>query len=511
MKNTSRNFGFFQTIRNLVANGLFFLFDVIISMWYTPFLIGLLGRELYGLIPLAMSVKNYFSILTFSEKTSSDRFITVELEKGNKETANRIFNTNHVITLVIIAIAFPLIIMMVAFVPNLFVIPEGMEWAGQLLFLAILGTYLLETYKINFEIAAFARNRFDLRNIISFGARIIQVGIVLSLFYLDNPNIIWVGVGAAGASLFNLMGDFYLWRRLLPEISIHLRDFRKQHLKSLFGAGTWTLLYQIGFTLFLNVDMLIANRMLSLTMAGMYGALLSIPKNLRILSLAIGGIWGPSLMSRFSHSDNRGMEKLMDISIKLSGFVLALIVGLVCGMGGPFLEWWLGADFAALSGLLVLMSFPLAVNLIVQPFFNVLVTINKMKVPAISTIILGVLNLVLALVLVPYLELKGIVMAGVITMTLNYSVIIPIYVAKVTNLPWWHYSSRLAMILAATALVGSGTYLISLVVELSSFTRLVIVGGSISGIYLLLVYFLGLNSGERELVRGLLNRKSNTQ
>ncbi|MCP4140510.1 MAG: lipopolysaccharide biosynthesis protein [Chloroflexi bacterium] len=489
-----------------MTNSAFFLIEALISFWYTPFLLRKLGSDLFGFIPLANSITNYFSIVLYSLDISLGRNITIELEKGNTCHANQIFNTNRVITLFLIFAAVPIGIVLVIFIPALFTVPIGRERDVQLLFISIIIAFLLGTYGMNYSLATFAKNRFDLKNLVALGARIIQVLIIVGLFRLSNPNLIYVGVGALCAALFNLLGDYYLWRILLPTLKVRWKDFSKKSIKILFDTGIWSFVYQAGFILFLNVDILIANRTLDLSMVGIYGALLVIPKNLRNMSVAIGGVWRPLILSKYSQSDSKSISEIMNTSIKLTGLVLGLIIGLVCGLAEPFLRIWLGPSIQNMSGILVMMVLPLTTNLLAGSFSNIHVSYNKLKFPALMTVGLALLNLFLAIYLAPHYGLIGIIIAGIITLTLNYSFFAPIYAAKIMNLSWWHYMPRLGMILITTLSVFIVSYLLSETIYLSSYSHLIISSGIISIGYFFLIYFLVLSSTEKKMVRRFLDK-----
>ncbi len=498
----------FQTVRNIFSNALFYLVETLISLWYTPFLLRRLGSELFSFIPLANSVTNYFSIIMYSLNISTGRYITIDLEKGDTRRANQIFNTNLVVTLLLISAVIPVGAVLIIFVPTIFTIPSGREQDVQILFIGVITAFLLSTYRINYSLATFAKNRFDLRNLVAFGGRITQVLIILALFNIKEPKLIYVGLGAAGAALFNLVGDYYLWQLLLPALKVNWREFRKNNFKLLFSTGVWTFLSQAGFILFLNVDMLVANKMLDLKQAGMYGALLVIPKNLRIMSVAIGGVWGPSILSKYSQLDFHGIDGIVRTSIKVTGLTLALVIGLLCGLASPFLSIWLGEDFQSMAWVLILMIFPLSTNLIASPFFNIHVSFNKLKIPALVELGLGLSNLFLAIYLTPQYKIMGLVLAGVFTLTLYFSVFSPIYAAKIMGLPWIHYLKQLAVITLSTLGVALVAYSLNKTIPLTSYLHLIIAGGIISLTYLVLVYFLGLTKIEKDLLKSLFHISS---
>jgi membrane protein EpsK len=107
----------------------------------------------------------------------------------------------------------------------------------------------------------------------------------------------------------------------------------------------------------------------------------------------------------------------------------------------------------------------------------------------------------LTILLAPRYGVIGIVLAGVLTLTLNYSIFIPIYTARIMHLPWWRYIQRLGIVSLAALGVTVISYLLNDVILLTSYFRLIMAGGMVSLIYLILVYFLGLTNTEKILLK----------
>jgi len=501
MDESNRDFGLSRTANNIISNIILFAADILVSLWYTPYLVRKVGSELFGFVPLANSLTGFLGIITYSLNISTGRYITIELEKGQEEGANQVFNSTLVGTMLLVSATLPIGGALILLAPHLFSIPPGAEREVQYLFIGVIAAFYLSMLRINFSVATFARNRFDLRNIVTFVARLGQIALIVFLFNWDRPTIVYVGLGALLAAALGFIGDYALWKRLLPALKIKLNSFRKKFLEPFFHTGSWTFVYQIGFILFLNTDMLVANRTLDLSVAGMYGALLVIPKNLRVMSIAIGGVWGPSILSKYSQSDYRGMDSIAELSIKVIGLAMALPIGLLAGLARPFLGLWLGPDFTSMNWVLILMIVHLAVNLIIGPFFNIQVSLNKLKMPALVAFSLGLANLFLTIVLARLFGVIGIAISGALTQTLYYAIFSPIYTAKLMNFVWWRYLIRLLPILAATFGVAVLAYAITLLIPLTSLVHIFAVGLVISGAYALVVYRLGLTKSERKAVK----------
>ena len=500
MDTPSSKFSANQHFRNLISNGILVIINVLVSLWYTPFLIRNLGSEMFGFIPLADSVTYFLGILTLSLNISLGRYLTIEMEKGETARANQIFNTTLFCTLLIISITVPIAIILVFFIPQIFNVPFGQERNVQLLFLGTIGAFFLTTVQLNFSTATFARNRFDLKNIISLTARVGQVITVLTLFTLKSPDVVSIGIGALIAATLSIIGDFFLWKRLLPELGLGRRFINKELIPELLKTGIWMLIYQSGFIIFLSVDMLVANKVLSLSLAGMYGALLILPKNLRILANAVGGIWGPVTLSRFSKADFTGMDSVVRFSIKTIGLICAIPIGLLAGLSSPFLTLWLGESFNSMTWVLILMVLPLSVNLITTPFYNIQLTMNRIKLPAIMGLVLGASYYFLAKRFALSFGPIGIATAGAITLTLNNLLFSPIFTAVIMKLKWWHYLVRLLLITIAPISIALTTYFVNKIFPARSLFDLLLMGLVISLLYLVIIFYCVLSKKEKGLI-----------
>jgi membrane protein EpsK len=506
MDNSTKNFGIFQNLRNIASNISIFVVNLLISLWFTPYLIRNLGSEVFGFVPLANSVANFLGIITNSVNLSTGRYLTIEIEKQNLEESNQIFNTALLGTILLISAATPIALIVIILAPVLFNIPPNLYRDVQLLFTGTMAAFLLTTFRINFTVASYARNRFDLRNIVNLAARIGQICVIILLFNLDEPKLFYVGIGAFSAALFGFIGDFYLWKLLLPTLMISLQAFRRKYLEHLVGTGTWMFVYQVGAIVLLNMDMLVANRTLDLNLAGMFGALLTIPKNLRIMASAVGGIWGPTILSRYSKSDYTGIDNVILISTKLIGITLALPVGFLVGMAKPFLSLWLGTEFESIAPVLIVMAFPLSATLILGPFFNTQISMNKLKTPALVTISLGMINIIMMVGFSKIYGPLGIALAGAIVWTIRAIFFMPIYTAHILDLAWWRYLVRLLPIIFVTLLVSIVTYFVSVFIPITSLLALIVVGVVVSICYLIAIYLFGLSRNEKDLVNGLLQK-----
>jgi len=126
---------------------------------------------------------------------------------------------------------------------------------------------------------------------------------------------------------------------------------------------------------------------------------LQLPALLRLLSTAVGEIFAPTMFQMYARGDIDALVVYLNRAIKFVGLVMALCIGLICGFSEPLLRLWLGPSFGSLAPLLSLMAIHLCVNLSMYPLYAVPLAANRVRVPGLVTLAIGVGNLLLALLL----------------------------------------------------------------------------------------------------------------
>ena len=141
---------------------------------------------------------------------------------------------------------------------------------------------------------------------------------------------------------------------------------------------------------------------------------------------------GPMIFIYYALKKTDALIEITQSAVKFMGLALALPVGLICGFAPQLLTFWVGPSFTQLAPLMVLLTFPLAVNLSVIPLFSINVAHNRVKIPGIVTIILGTVNLILAITipLVTGWGYYGVALAGVLTMTVRHVLFVPWYAVE---------------------------------------------------------------------------------
>ena len=503
IKNQTQNS---QFLSNISSNLAVYVVNLLLAMWMTPYLIGKLGVALFGLIPLANSVTSYLSLLTLSLNGAVGRFLSIDLQKGDLHSANRTFNTSLLGVLGIALVLLPLLAIFSFLVPRIFHIPSGETRSAQFLFFFILLSFLITQIGAGFSVSSWAKSRFDLRNRILIFSNVLRLVVIVSFFTWMKPGAWQVGLAVLITSLYVFCGDWFLWRKLTPELSIAPRQFDLSQVRQLFGMGGWLVVDQVGSLLLLNIELIVANTLLGDEAAGIYGSLLLFSILLQGIAGTISVVFTPTYVARYAEGDFEGIHRFSVRVVRLIGLGMGLPAGLLCSLGAPLLGLWLGEAFRSWGGLLALLSFHLAVNLAIQPLFGIRTAYNKVKVPGIMTLLAGILNIILAVFLTSRWGLYGLALNGAISLSLRNLIFTPLYNARIQNLPWHTYLTALLPAFFGTAAVAGLGYMFSLIISSTNWIELILMTISITMIYTVLAAMFGLDAEEREFIAQLFKK-----
>jgi membrane protein EpsK len=492
---------------NLVSNVGKLGLTMVVGAWYVPFLVRQLGPAAYGLVPLASTITSYMALVTFGLEAAMSRSLAISLEQKDYRRANIIFNVVLWGNLgIAVLLAIPAVAA-IANIENLVRIPAGYESATRWLFAGTVAAFLLNQVKTPFAAPCFCLNRLDLQNVVAVSETLVRVGLVVFLFFVFAPRIEYVGAAILAGTVVSILGAIWFWKVLTPNLHVRLRDFQWGALKSLCGTGGWVIVSQIGVMLYLNIDLVVANRLFGPGESGRYAAVLQLPALLRVGSIAVGEIFAPTMYQKYARGDRHELAAYLNNGIKFLGFVMALVIGLTCGFSKPLLQLWLGPAFGSLAPLLCLMVIHLCINLSMYPLYAVPLAANRVKVPGLVTLGIGLLNLSLALLLARGIGwgLYGIAAAGAISLTLRHLVFTPLYSAAVLRRPYRTFYRQVVPILVATMSTAGLCRLILLGRTILNWVQLATAALVVSLAFTAAVYLL-LGAEERATLKAIIVR-----
>ncbi len=497
--------------KNLISNVSLFVLNGVIGFWLPPYMIKQMGAGAYGLIPLATSIIGYVAFITVAINGSLSRFMALEIANKNNDKASSTFNTALSSLGIMLLVLCPFLIYFALNITQFISVPTNLGTDASFLFICVIISFILTTFTSVFNTSAYLANRLDLINQVSLISIFTRVLIIIGFFFLIEVSLRGYGIAVLVASILSSAYSFQLFKKFTPFIRIQPSRFDKSILKDMYSMGWWLMVVQLGSILFLQIDLLVINKLLGADAAGEYGALLQWSNMIRTFAITLAGVTGPMILNYYATGEKEKMLKVTKFSNKLLSLLIACAVGVLCIISSDLLSLWLGEKFRTFNLLFVLMLIHLPINLGVLPLFNVNRAYNKVKVVGIFTCVSGVLNLLLAIALVKYTDLgvMGVAIASGIILTIKNFIFLPFYVARnigTDAISFFKASGSSLVVLAIAFGLGK---LYSSVVDYSNWLLLICTAG-VAFLILAGISYLLLDHSEKKQFIDILSRKKSS-
>jgi membrane protein EpsK len=383
----------FQLKKNFLFNIISLFVNIALGFYYTPYLLNSLGIIAYGIVPLAIIISQYISILTTSLTGSLTRFYAVEIQKRDFEKASYYLSSSFFVILVIIISTIPLFSIIIVNIDKIFNIPYVFLYSAKLLFIFTLLSFYFSLISSFLNIFLYANNRLDLLNLVNIIRTVFKVIFNILFFEFISKDIKFIGVSNLISEVIVFFFSIYLFRNFnLNEVKIKFKYFNKIALISIGTMTIWVIIHQIGDLAIYKINLFFVNRFWSTTESGVLGAITDFGYYLLIIISVLGSLFGPIILIAFSKNDHEKVKKIVLNNSLIIGLISTILVSLIICFSEEFLSLWLGKNYVKYSDWLILKLIDLPFYASAGMFSFVYRTWNKVIIPALITLTIGAIN-----------------------------------------------------------------------------------------------------------------------
>lgn len=403
----------------LKLNTIFSLFslliNIIVALFYTPFLVSELGIAAYGIIPLALLINQYIGVLTDSLTASFTRFYVISIQNKKWNDASSYLSTSlFVVVLIILLSIYPSIL----FLNNLnivFNIPERYYSSAEFLFLFTLLSFFLSLISSFFNIILLAYNRVDLLSIIKVIRGVLKPIFVIIFFYFQR-DILFVGLSNFIGEIIILFLSIYFFQRFSSDnVLLNPKYISRVTFYSMISMSFWVIIQNIGDIGLFRLDSFVVNRLWSTIESGVIGALGELGSYINIVGFTLINIVAPMILISYSKDDIQKVKELtLDSSLNI-GLLFAVLIGVLIGFSDIFIELWFKNQSIKGSSIWLTIKFSIIPFYLAAGFF---VSANRaknvVKKPALWTMLLGFLNVIILLLCIhfyPNFSVNGVLLS----------------------------------------------------------------------------------------------------
>ncbi len=469
---------------NLIANLLSYGVSIAVSFYLTPFLVGHLGKEVFGFYGLATDVVNYVKIISIALNSLAAKYITVELVRGHKDKAERYYSSIFISNIALSLLLAPVLTVIVIWIQSFFQVSDKYVGDVRILFALVFSTMILNLITSVFGCATYATNRIDLRAYTELGKAALRASLYLLIFTVLRPSIVYVGIVALALESYNSFVQIVLKRRLVPDLHIRRRSFDGRLVISTLRVGVWNSLNHLGDLLLSSVDRIAANTMLGEAAGGDMSIVKTMPSLLSGVITAINGVFMPRIATRYAENDTGALVKEVRMAQRIMGVFSTAIVMILMIYGREFFTLWVpGNDADLLMKLSALDVSRMMLIGVVWPVSNLNIMMDRIKIPSLLVIGSGVANLGGMYLLIRFtgIGIYAIPLTTLILTILFYGIFIPVYPCKELGLSRGTFFGPVAEMLVSAGLIAAVIIPLKRLFVIKSWTAFILYGG-ISGV-----------------------------
>ncbi len=499
-QNTSGNIG-----KSAIISYISIFLNIIISFFYTPWMMHKIGVSDYGLYHLVIAFVSYF-IMDFGLNSSVTRFIAKYRAEDNYLKIRQILG----LTLKVF-IAIDLVILITLFICYFFIgsifgglTPEEIEKVKVLFVIA--GVFSALTFVL--KPLDGALNAFELfvpNKIIDLVQRVGVVLLVIACLLLGGNVYHLVLINCAGAFVCSLTKYIVFSKK--TQLSIAWSYNSKNDLKEIFSFSGWIFLQSLAMRFRLTFIPTILGILSNSAQIAVFSLGATLESLIWSLSAALNGLFLPKV-SKMSYDGNR--EVLQQLLIKVGRIQLIIIFLIYSGfvtIGAPFIELWAGNEFGDVYYIVLALTFSYIIGNTTQIASDLVMAENKVRYTTTITFITSAFGLIGSFVVAGRSGALGCAIFSGLALVVNQLFYFPVYQRKL-GLDMKRFLKECHLkILPVLLLYATLFFIVTKLFAINNWIILIAAGAIYTILYLTIVYFFLLNNVEKELITSIIRKR----
>ena len=393
--------------KSLIGNGLwsvaFTVWSTGVTFFLTPFLIGKIGTDHYGLFILLMSISGMMGIMNLGLGEATLRYVAYYYGRNDMAGINRVVGATFSVYVVMGLLGWAALFFGAGWITGLLALSPADQALGASLLRLTAFSFGLGFVSGSYASIPQALQRFDISTKVSIAQSIFQVAGTVTILFAG-LGIYELVLWSVATAIFMQVVNTIVAKRLIPNLHLRPRP-SKAGLKEVFGYGVFSLLGSILGMVWNQADRLLLGAFVNASAV----AFLTVPYTVCFRGLDVLSSGSAALMPRYSMVANR--KEQIPLFLLTTWGLLSCSVAFfvpVSVLLPDLLRLWISPAFARSSaqvGQIIAVSCLFrGAALAYQPFIR---GIGKPHVLTVLMAISAVASLALNLVLIPRWGLVG--------------------------------------------------------------------------------------------------------
>ncbi len=317
------------------------LLTLVVSLYTSRVVLNTLGVEDYGIYNVVGGIVTMFSFLNGAMVTSTQRYLTFELGKGNHEHLRTVFSTSiqiHAILALIIVILGESIGLW--FFYHKMIIPESRMTAAMWVFQLSIVTMVIQVMSAPYNAVIIAHEEMNIFAVISIVEAVLKLAIVYVLLIGTIDKLILYAVLVAFVQLFIRFLYTKYCDKHYPETKL-INGFDKGLVKEMGEFAGWNIWGNLAGTLFGTGLNLLLNMFFGPIVNAARAVAVQVESAIGMFSSNFLMAINPQITKQYAQDNMQEMHRLIFRASKFSFFLLVILSLPVFLETEPILTLWL--------------------------------------------------------------------------------------------------------------------------------------------------------------------------
>lgn len=497
----------FGAILSYISMGVGYL----ISIFYTPIMLRLLGQSEYGLYNLVASVVAYLGILNFGFGSAYIKYYSTLKQQNDDEGIAKLNGMFFIIFACIGLVAILAGLVLVFNSESVFgsELSNQEHFTAQKLMIIMVVNIAISFVTIVFNSHITANEKFVFQKLLQLVKAIANPFLVLPILFLGYGSIGMVVVTTFLNISIGVANYIFCKRKLQMRFSFRGFDFSLMKKMTIFSSYIFIgmVVNQINW----NVDKFILGRFHGTIPVAIYGLAAQLNTYYVSLSTTISSVFIPRVHKLVAEGNKD--NELSELFNKV-GRIQFLLLGLICSglivFGKPFIRMWAGVEYDESYIIALLLVIPATIPLIQNIGIQIQRAKNMHKFRSLTFLFIAVLNIGITIPLAMEFQGVGAAVGTALSIFIGNGLIMNWYYHTRLGLDMKHFWCQIFSIIVALIIPVAYGIIISYAIDLYQLKYFLLGGVGYIIIYVLSVWFFAINEYEKELIakplRGILRK-----
>lgn len=479
----------------------------IIGILYTPIMLRLLGKSEYGLYQLVYSVVSYLGLLSFGFGSAYVRFYSRYKVKNDEDGIARL-NGMFITIFLIIALISVLAGSVLVFNVEL-IFKQGLT-SSEISIARILMILMVFNLAVTFPSSVFdsyvtAHECYFFQRVVSLLQTVLNPFLTLPLLLMGYKSISLVVVTTILTVGKFIMNVYYCRKKI--DMRFKFKNMQFSLLKEIWVFSFFIFLNMIVDQINWSVDKFILGMFGGTVAVAVYAVGGQINTLYMSLSTSVSSVFIPRINTIVADNDDN--NQLTDIFTRVGRIqfiVLALVLNGFILLGKYFISVWAGNGYDSAYYVVLLLIIPVTVPLIQNLGIEIQRAKNMHKFRSIIYFMIAIGNVLISIPLTKAYGEVGAAFGTAITMTLGNIIIMNWYYHSCVKLNMKYFWGNIFKLFPAILISFCIGLVASKIITVNSIINFIFVGCIYAISYLICMYLFGLNSYEKGLFDGAVNK-----